>query len=399
MGRRLESLAVKNFRQLRDLSIGELGDLNLIVGGNNSGKSTLLDALRLFAAKAVPSLIEELLVTHGELQSAVPDGAGDAIPERAIANLFFGRKFPASDAEKLLVGDAGHKQFVSLEHIFLREEVETREIDGETSNVRRLRRLAKSDLDDISNAIEAIEIVTLDGPDLFGAAPRTSRVPLAEIFGARRAMVRSRFEESATGMPCSYVSSRFNTQNSLAEAWDAVVLTDSEALALDALRIIEPQTLGLAFVQSSRPRYTRALPARPIEERIAVLKVRGIDGPVPLQSMGDGMGRLLQLVLSALRAGDGFLLIDEVENGLHFSVQERVWDVLFALSERHGMQVFATTHSSDCVRAFSNASRRHRRVDGKLLHMDRVETSGEAVVSVMSEPALADLIDASVEVR
>lgn len=399
MNRRLGSLGIKNFRQLRDLSIAELGHVNLIVGGNNSGKSTLLDALRLFAGRAVPSLIEELLVSHGELQSVAQDAAGEAVPEQAIANLFFGRKFPQADADRIVVGDMELKQFTSLEHIYLREEVEAREVDGEMVSFRRLRKLPKTDPGEFANAIEAVEIVSSDGPDLFGSTPRTNRIPLADMFGPRRAGTRSRLEESIVGMPYSYVSSRFNTQNSLAEAWDAVVLTDGESLALDALRIIEPQTLGLAFVQNNRPRTYRPPSARSVDERIAVLKVKGLDGPVPLQSMGDGMARLLQLVLSALRAGDGFLLVDEIENGLHFSVQERLWDVLFALSERYGLQVFATTHSSDCVRTFSEVAIRYQKLDGKLLHMDRIEANGEAVVSVMSERALSDLISSSVEVR
>lgn len=399
MDKRMRSLLVKNFRQLRALSIAELGHVNLIVGGNNSGKSTLLDALRLFAGKASPTLIEELLISHGELQAAVTDATGEAVPERAIANLFFGRRFPVDDAEKIVVGDAEQKQFASLEHIYLREEFETREIDGEMSTVRRLRKLPKADLGDLANAIEAIEVVYSEGADLPGATPRTTRIPLADMFGRRTGIARTRLEESIAGMPCSYVSSRFNTQTSLAEAWDAVVLTDGEGLALDALRIIEPQTLGLAFVQNSRPRAFRPPASRNIEERIAVLKVKGLDGPVPLQSMGDGMSRLLQLVLSALRAGDGFLLVDEIENGLHFSVQKRVWDVLFTLSQRYGLQVFATTHSSDCVRAFSETSTRFQQLEGKLLHMDRMEANGEAVVSVMSEPALSDLISSAVEVR
>jgi hypothetical protein len=288
---------------------------------------------------------------------------------------------------------------VSIEHIYLREEFEAREIDGEVSKVRRLRRLPKAERGDLGNAIEAVEFVHSDEVDLLGATARTNRTPLADIFGPRRTLARSRLDESVSSTPCSYVSSRFNTQSSLAEAWDAVVLTDGEGLALDALRIIEPQTLGLAFVQKSRARDYRSIGPRSTDERIAVLKVSGLDEPVPLQSMGDGMSRLLQLVLSALRAGDGFLLVDEIENGLHYSVQERVWDVLFALSQRSGLQIFATTHSSDCVRAFSEASLRCRSVEGKLLHMDRVEESGEGVVSVMNESALSDLIHSSVEVR
>ena len=398
MNRRLGSLAIKNFRQLRDLSVEELGHLNLIVGGNNSGKSTLLDALRLFAGRAAPSLIEDLLISHGELQSAIQDAVGDVLPEQAIANLFSGRKFPSVDGDRIVVGDVEFKQFTSLEHIYLREEFEAREIDGEVANVRRLRKLPKADFGEAVNAIEAVEIVSSEGADLLGSTQRTTRIPLADMFGPRRS-TRSRLEESIVGTPYSYVSSRFNTQHSLAEAWDAVVLTEGEGLALDALRIIEPKTLGLAFVQNNRPRVYRPPSARAADERVAVLKVTGLDGPVPLQSMGDGMARLLQLVLSALRSGDGFLLVDEIENGLHFSVQERLWDVLFALSAKYGLQVFATTHSSDCVRAFSEVSLRYKQLDGKLLHMERNDANGDAAVAVMSERALSDLISASIEVR
>ncbi|RKZ79523.1 MAG: hypothetical protein DRR19_24870 [Candidatus Parabeggiatoa sp. nov. 1] len=57
------------------------------------------------------------------------------------------------------------------------------------------------------------------------------------------------------------------------------------------------------------------------------------------------MSRTLQLVLSMLQAKGGFLLIDEFENGLHYAVQPQ-------LSTESNIQVFATTHSWDCVRAF-----------------------------------------------
>ena len=50
MAKHLESLQIKNFRMLEDFSVEKLGDVNLIVGKNNSGKSTVLEALRIYAS-------------------------------------------------------------------------------------------------------------------------------------------------------------------------------------------------------------------------------------------------------------------------------------------------------------------------------------------------------------
>ena len=58
-------------------------------------------------------------------------------------------------------------------------------------------------------------------------------------------------------------------------------------------------------------------------------------------------------MLAMMNAKDGILLVDEFENGLHWSVQEEVWEKLFVLAEKLNVQVFATTHSRDCVQAFS----------------------------------------------
>lgn len=63
-----------------------------------------------------------------------------------------------------------------------------------------------------------------------------------------------------------------------------------------------------------------------------MVKLSGVDRPVPLNSMGDGMLRVLQLALKLFAAKGGFLLIDEFENGLHYSVQEKVWALVFEVA-------------------------------------------------------------------
>jgi len=56
-----------------------------------------------------------------------------------------------------------------------------------------------------------------------------------------------------------------------------------------------------------------------------------------------------------VNAENGVLLIDEFENGLYWEVQEQLWPVIFKMAEELNVQVFATTHSNDCLKGFVNA--------------------------------------------
>jgi len=76
-----------------------------------------------------------------------------------------------------------------------------------------------------------------------------------------------------------------------------------------------------------------------------------IDEPqlIPLQVMGDGIVRLLDILLAINQAKFGFVLIDEIENGFHYSIQESVWKAISHAAIENDSQVFATTHSLECV--------------------------------------------------
>lgn len=61
------------------------------------------------------------------------------------------------------------------------------------------------------------------------------------------------------------------------------------------------------------------------------------------------MRRLLALSLSLVTTGNGVLLIDEIDTGLHFSVMEEMWKLVVSTARQSNVQVFATTHSYDCI--------------------------------------------------
>ncbi|MDY6993794.1 MAG: AAA family ATPase, partial [Pseudomonadota bacterium] len=74
---------------------------------------------------------------------------------------------------------------------------------------------------------------------------------------------------------------------------------------------------------------------------------------VPLGILGDGIRRLLGLAVFLVKSAEGYLLVDEIDTGLHYSTMEDMWRFVIQTANRLNVQVFATTHSSDCVRALA----------------------------------------------
>lgn len=70
---------------------------------------------------------------------------------------------------------------------------------------------------------------------------------------------------------------------------------------------------------------------------------------IPLQSMGDGINRLLIIIITVLATPNGIVLIDEIENGLHFSIHEMFWELLIRAAASVHAQIIATTHSEACL--------------------------------------------------
>ena len=62
------------------------------------------------------------------------------------------------------------------------------------------------------------------------------------------------------------------------------------------------------------------------------------------------MVRMFSIILELISSRNGVLLIDEIDNGLHYTVMSKLWKLLGALVEKHDVQIFATTHNDDMMR-------------------------------------------------
>ena len=88
----------------------------------------------------------------------------------------------------------------------------------------------------------------------------------------------------------------------------------------------------------------------------------GLNKLMPLQAMGSGMTRIASLILAITAARGGMVLVDEFENGLHHSLLTTVWRVVEQIAGQFNVQVFATTHSFECIAAAREAIDRNLRL-------------------------------------
>ena len=374
-GLHLSDLSISNFRGIDHLSIGRLGRVTLLAGRNGVGKTTVLEAVRVHAARGRPTVLHELLDKREEFAAAF-DEDHDPVVSPDYATLFFGRT--ATRDRPIAIGpNSGADD--------LRIEVST---PGDWSPEQNELFAALSTEADV----QAVRVVYRDKARLLPWLP-VARDPRANWARGRypRSLQRGLFDEREWPViECESLGPGLPRNSTLARFWDSVALTAEEDLSLQALRLTSDGVERVAVVGDEEARY------RGIGRRV-VVKLRDHPRPVPLKSLGDGVTRLFAAGLALANSRDGFLVIDEAENGIHYSVQRDFWRMVLRAAHQHNVQVLATTHSRDCVKGFARAAAEIDEAEGVLV---RLERDGDGVRAVgYTEEELETVAAQDIEVR
>ena len=330
------SIRIRGYRGLDSFQMRGLGRVNLLVGTNNSGKTSILECIELLRSAGDPHVLSSIAGRRGEWGHAsegdarAPLGADPGPLD--VSHLFANRELRGTiDIEGDRTGDtaaAGWNPRVTVcveEPSASRHQERDAELGGEDDG-RLLLRVRWSDTDDDYRAL-----VTEDGL----------------LFRPRR-FVRGR---DGSGQAVQFVRTGGATAVDVARTFSKFVLTPKHEAIRQALRIVEPSVEDLAPIADDRTRLNRDAPGG------VVLKLSGVADRVPIGSMGDGMWRMLGLALSLASADGGVLLVDEIDTGLHYTVMEDMWHMLSEAAAARSVQVFATTHSHDCVRSLAAVSK------------------------------------------
>ena len=372
---KISTLNIDRFRALRQLRIDRLGRVNLITGRNNTGKSSILEALRILASDASFPVISNILQFREEDVGETDESTRplDAEGLFRLSSLFHGFPKFSAEIEPIVIAASGlsHPLRLSIQAGWFSED---RNLDGS----RRLVPQQKEFFDE-GEAVPALVIEA-------GGTRRVFPLDYMRRFAYRARPIRTEVTDKPT-LPCIFVSPYGGERTAtLGLLWDKIALSDQEKEVVEALRIIDPEISAVSMVGGEGPG----------RHRTAIVRANNLPRPVPLRSFGDGLNRLFGIVLSLVNAKDGLLLIDEFENGMHHTVQLDAWRAVFRLARRLGIQVFATSHSWDAIEAFQKAAEEDPE-EGVLV---RLTHKGDAVIpTVFQENELAIVTREHIEVR
>ena len=159
-----------------------------------------------------------------------------------------------------------------------------------------------------------------------------------------------------------FISASGFSNNKLLEFWEFIERNVEEDKVVEAIKIINKDVVDVRF---SRHNFTNT-----IASPIPIVRLKNAKERIPLKSLGEGMNRLLGIALALVSCKNGILLIDEVEIGLHYSVLPDIWKLIFKTAKDLNVQVFATTHSKDCIEAFTQAAIDDEESDGMLIRLE-----------------------------
>jgi energy-coupling factor transporter ATP-binding protein EcfA2 len=345
----ISSLTIEGFRCFERLEMGGLGRVNLIVGKNNSGKTSVLEALHLLCRDGDPAVVWDLATRRGE---TVPM---NGTPRRAVDVSHFFRGHALVPGARFLVRAETSRVSFAIE---------------ELQEAAALDRLYAEENSPASSPfrLKLMIAVSRDLSNRTVVLGRDGELRLDFLDDARRNYALK--DEPARSR---LLGPESPTVPNLIRLWGRIALTKDEALVLGLLRTVAPDIEKIADLGSAVD--YASLPQRGGFR----VKLNHMDGPVPMGTMGDGVYRTLVLALALASTKGGTLLIDEVETGLHHQALAQMWRLVFRSAKEADVQVFATTHSWDCVEAF--ASLIEETDDANRISMQRVEAGKASAVS------------------
>lgn len=329
----LTQLRIDNFRGIRDLNIEHLTSINVIVGDNNCGKTSVMEAIQ-FLRSGSPANIYNIARLRDRTLTFFSNSLYDS----------FICMFPKED-DKLQINLSGEYDSQPVSYVLSGTE------SKELIDLNELDRIARREF---AEANGETETDVFDGSSVYtiGEQTLTENIRLNRLTRMTGTLLRMN-----TQIKISYVAPFEHLNGNII---NSIIKNDAyKSICLSALQLFDSEIEDMMIFRSD-------VSNRPVE----YLKHKRL-GNMPLSTYGDGIKKVLVLANAIAGATGGILLIDEIETAIHKKYYNDIFRFIVKACRTFDVQVFITTHSIEAI-------------DGLLATQDYDVQSKEDAVTVVT---------------
>ena len=301
-----KNIEIKNFRGIDHLKIDDFSRVNVFLGQNGSGKTSILEAILMLAGMSNPMLPQSINILRSRGSS------GQFLDVR----YFFHNLILTTPPEVSSEQTDGRGRHLALKMPFV--------FDEQTQVTTPIGQIQRSDAMVQVNQVEMDFDITAD--NVVNQYKSTMTFNQQGLIKERKIAEGYQEKLYASLIPASLAAA--NAKNDLAE----LVKRKMKQLVVDRLVHFDNRITNVEVLADG-----------------VFVGIEGVPELLPVSMHGDGMFRYLTIVAASANPVSNIILIDEIDNGLHYSVYKKLWEAIFALATTTNKQVFVTTHSKETL--------------------------------------------------
>lgn len=349
--KQIRNININNFRGLKALTLDNLCPITVFLGENSVGKSSVLESLFMVTGPNNPFL--SLQVTSLRAHT------GTDLNE--VRYMFYDSDLSNSPQMTAHFSDSEIREIKIIPNYTLEETVDANHIAHMGNNSQLLTGIT-------SEFVIKKEGTTVTGKSTF---ERTQDGKLSPTLDPN-------YQESVN----SVCLSSFNLNFNLINIYEELVKSGRKDVVLTAVRLFDERISSIESTKGG-----------------LFIGYDHLSNMVPLSMAGDGIQKYLSIALYAFHPSTDVILIDEIENGLHFSAHKKLWNCIFASAKELGKQFFISTHNKETLTCLSSIARLDDEYS-KLLDVITLTRDADKIVPYhLSGYGLSGAIDNDIEIR
>lgn len=310
-----KNIEIKNFRGIESLKIEDFSRVNVLMGQNSSGKSSVLECLMLMVGMSNPDLPQLMNSLRARSYSSFSD----------LNYIFHNGDFKQKpEISSKLQDETSRHLMLDMAYTF----------DDKSQGNFQNGQIPTSETKSFINTLKMLFEVETEA--------ETKHYECGITYGSNgmvtgKKMVDGYMEKnSVTFIPADLASG--NPVNDLVE----LAKRKKKELVVERMQYFDKRITGVEILNNT-----------------IFINLEGIDQLMAVNMMGDGLRRYLNIVAASANPMNNIILIDEIENGLHYSAYKKLWEAIFVLATQTNKQVFITTHSKETLHRLNEMLEEH----------------------------------------